>query len=1061
MRIIKKTLAMLLAAALLTGIVPASVYAAGLPTITVKVEEEPIMPLASSGSTIDLEDTYLTGAVTGGTGWTYNHAEKRYDVNGDVTVIGNVTGATEMVTIVISGDKTVTWNANLSGTVSTGNSTSMHGMLQLAGTGAFDVVSGLIENLSTVSNNYGLYMTGGNASNLALTVSGGTVKAGNNAIYAPGTGSFSVTITSGKVESTGSAAILTNSSDVTMSGGEVTGYSQGIVCRTLTMSGGTVTATATTVGGDAVMVRSGTTTISGGTIYAPRVAISGASPPTSSTIDITGGLIYSTGTNPAIYIYNVNNLTVSGGFIYSRRASVAGISSTSVIHHYDTGASFAGAAGDAVIAGWSGSGTAFADGSAANLVMSPAGGAYWDNDAGSAGIRWSSGANTGFYPIAGVTVTAVTITIDTQPAANTTVVYGGIPGSLSVTASSSPPVTLDYQWYSNTTNSNTSGTLIPGATNASFTIPTNLTEGTYYYYCVVGGAANVASTVATVTVNAPVITINTQPADAAFVQGEILGILNISASVTGGATLGYQWYSNSTNSNSGGTLIPGATNASFTIPTDLMEGTYYYYCIVSAANGAVSVPSDVATVTVGQKAVSVGAQNVTVTAGLGGNVEFPVATEIIGDGVHNITVNNLPNGVTVVGGMDIYIANNTGVLYLHVDSNVTAGTFSNLTLTFDGVTSAAFTLTIDDPLGKIATVGEQQGAVTAGTGGEVYFPVNTLLIDDDDYAITVDNLPTGVTILSANDPATMFIQDNAGGLWLHIDTSAAEGIYDNLTLTIDGATSNPFTLTIDPPSPPALGWDGSPGSFADLTYGYTAGSAVTYTIRNTGNQTLTGITAAITAGGDNFEISTPLSATTLAPNATATVTVRSATGLGVNAAAYTGTLTISATDAAAITQSLSQTVNKATGLTATAPTITIPMSDTTERSFDLNSIVMIPNDHGTRSYTSGAFTDSTGILSGTPALSGTNDATLTYQGTGASSGSATLVITIESQNYENINVTINFEATALVQTIAFPNSNAGVTKTYGDTDFTNLATLESAGGDGEITYSSSDTTVAT
>jgi len=95
------------------------------------------------------------------------------------------------------------------------------------------------------------------------------------------------------------------------------------------------------------------------------------------------------------------------------------------------------------------------------------------------------------------------ITINTHPAANTTVTAGNISGSLSVAATVTGGAKLSYQWYSNTTNSNVGGNIIGGATSASFTMPTNLTAGTYYYFCEVrgpGGVEPVRSNVATVTV---------------------------------------------------------------------------------------------------------------------------------------------------------------------------------------------------------------------------------------------------------------------------------------------------------------------------------------------------------------------------------------------------------------------------------------------------------------------------------------------------------------------------------------------------------------------------------
>ena len=96
-----------------------------------------------------------------------------------------------------------------------------------------------------------------------------------------------------------------------------------------------------------------------------------------------------------------------------------------------------------------------------------------------------------------------------------------------------------------------------------------------------------------------IITITAQPAPTTSkTVGSISGSLSVSASVTGGATLSYQWYSNTTNSNSGGTVITSATSASFTIPTTLTAGTYYYFCEVSATGGASPARSSAATVTV-------------------------------------------------------------------------------------------------------------------------------------------------------------------------------------------------------------------------------------------------------------------------------------------------------------------------------------------------------------------------------------------------------------------------------------------------------------------------------
>lgn len=54
--------------------------------------------------------------------------------------------------------------------------------------------------------------------------------------------------------------------------------------------------------------------------------------------------------------------------------------------------------------------------------------------------------------------------------------------------------------------------------------------------------------------------------------------------ITTGAT-SYQWYSNSTNSNTGGTAIAGANSASYT-PITTISGTVYYYVVASNSCGS-------------------------------------------------------------------------------------------------------------------------------------------------------------------------------------------------------------------------------------------------------------------------------------------------------------------------------------------------------------------------------------------------------------------------------------------------------------------------------------------
>ncbi|WP_160129897.1 PKD domain-containing protein [Kordia antarctica] len=161
--------------------------------------------------------------------------------------------------------------------------------------------------------------------------------------------------------------------------------------------------------------------------------------------------------------------------------------------------------------------------------------------------------------------------------------------------------TVSYQWFSNTTNSNTGGTSIAGATNADYTPPIFTTLGNFYYYVELSfagsGCSDVVSAVAEIiVVESPVVDV--QPITTqTLCQNSTPQPLEVQASGGLGA-FSYQWFSNTTNSTTGGTSIAGATNASYIPPTNTV-GTLYYYCVVSQpANPNCSAISDTSEVNV-------------------------------------------------------------------------------------------------------------------------------------------------------------------------------------------------------------------------------------------------------------------------------------------------------------------------------------------------------------------------------------------------------------------------------------------------------------------------------
>jgi len=111
-----------------------------------------------------------------------------------------------------------------------------------------------------------------------------------------------------------------------------------------------------------------------------------------------------------------------------------------------------------------------------------------------------------------------------------------------------------------------------------------------------------------------------------------------------GDNLSYQWYSNTTASNSGGTIIATATNLNY-IPSSTSVGTQYYYCVVTGTCG-------VATSTVSGAFVVTSNNTVSLTSAASTNAQSVCINTAITPitytttGASGATINNLPTGVT-------------------------------------------------------------------------------------------------------------------------------------------------------------------------------------------------------------------------------------------------------------------------------------------------------------------------------------------------------------------------------------------------------------------------------
>jgi hypothetical protein len=190
-------------------------------------------------------------------------------------------------------------------------------------------------------------------------------------------------------------------------------------------------------------------------------------------------------------------------------------------------------------------------------------------------------------------ITACTApTFSAQPTDNQSECIDGVLTLGTVAADQSP----SYQWYSNSSKLNYGGTLIEGATNTTYT-PASTVAGTYYYYVVAtNGACPTPSNAVQIIVH-PATSVSVQPAaTTTFGLNATATALNVTAI---GSSLTYQWYSNASASNTGGTIIDAATSNTYT-PATTALGTTYYYCVVSGGCAPSSVPSNVAEVIIVQ-----------------------------------------------------------------------------------------------------------------------------------------------------------------------------------------------------------------------------------------------------------------------------------------------------------------------------------------------------------------------------------------------------------------------------------------------------------------------------
>lgn len=442
--------------------------------------------------------------------------------------------------------------------------------------------------------------------------------------------------------------------------------------------------------------------------------------------------------------------------------------------------------------------------------------------------------------VANYVVTVVPAPTITGQPVSSSVCQGGTPTALSVTIINSGG-TPTYQWYSNSVN-NTSGTAIPGETNTSYTPPAG-SVGTVYYYCVItlppGGCSSITTNIASVIVT-PATTISVQPLPT---QSLCVGVIVPSAlavSYAGGAgTPTYQWFSNTSNMNSGGTAIPGTNNSTYTPPVFTSPGNYYYYAVVTlSGNGCGAVSSATATVVVSPDptitAQPVASQSLCQNA-------TPLALTVTATGGpgafayqwYSNTANNTTSGSIIPSATAAsYTPPTTGVGITYYYCLITQPTSIGCS-----ATSATATVTVisspfitTQPLASTVCQNGVPNTLSVVLANAIGTPTYQW------YSNIANNITTGTAILTATNASYVPPAATVGTLFYYCIITLPSGGCSSIASNTTDVTITPgATITAQPANPPDLCVGGTIATVLSISYSGGSGTPTYQWFSNTTN----------------------------------------------------------------------------------------------------------------------------------------------------------------------------------------------------------------------------------
>lgn len=371
------------------------------------------------------------------------------------------------------------------------------------------------------------------------------------------------------------------------------------------------------------------------------------------------------------------------------------------------------------------------------------------------------------------------------------------------------------------------GVIVAWAANQITFSGTPSTPGTYSYSIPMTGGCGTVNATGTITVNAtPAINSLVSPGGTTCINGVPFSQMSVGT----GFGYTYQWFSNSANSNSGGTAIPGATTNTYT-PLNTTAGTLYYYVEVGSPS-CTSVTSPVSGAYIVNANNTVSAASYSPTICINTNLS-PTITHTTTGATGIGAATGLPTGVTASW------ASNT----ITISGTPSASGVFNYTIPLVGgcgTVSASGTITVNAQAAIITPslaaqtrcVNAAFSPISVGTGQGLTYQW---------YSNAANNNTTGTAIPSATSNTYTPPSSAAGTTYYYVVVSSAT-CGTTATSAVSGAfLVNPLPVVsfTDQPS-------GTPCVETDLTYTTQAGqSAYVWTIPG-----VAGTDYTITSGGN-------------------------------------------------------------------------------------------------------------------------------------------------------------------------------------------------------------------